>query len=174
MPRPQRTDGKKKGTRRSDTPRRGKAVEAGITKETPKPTGGIPVLVLVDDVLYEMAKTHASYDQLGLIFGVSGAHIQQTHSDIVEKARAEACKNLLSAQFTTAINDRNPTMQIWLGKQYLGQKDVSRTEHTGADGAPINTKNENTNRAVAYIPENGRDGPTPAPDQPKELPDATE
>lgn len=161
MPRPARTDGKPKGTRRQDTPRRHKAVEAGITQETPKATGGIPILTLVDDVLYEMAKTHASYDQLGLIFGVSGAHIQQTYSGIVEKARAEACKNLLSAQFTTAINDRNPTMQIWLGKQYLGQKDVTRTEHTGADGKPIENKNENINRAVAYIPENGRDGDKP-------------
>ncbi len=28
----------------------------------------------------------------------------------------------------------NPTMQIWLGKQFLGQKDHSKIEHTGAVG----------------------------------------
>lgn len=28
----------------------------------------------------------------------------------------------------------NPSMQIWLGKQWLGQKDHSRVEHTGSVG----------------------------------------
>lgn len=158
MPRPQRTDGKPKGTRRTDTPRRERAMQAGLTSETKPPERrGPPDVELLPDILYEMAKTHASYDQLGLIFGVSGAHIQQTYQKLVEQARAECCKNLLSAQFATAINDRNPTMQIWLGKQYLGQKDVSRTEHTGPDGRPVQTENQNFNRAVAYIPDNGRD-----------------
>jgi hypothetical protein len=31
---------------------------------------------------------------------------------------------LSEAQVKTAIEDRNPTMLVWLGKQYLGQKDV--------------------------------------------------
>ena len=164
MPRPVRTDGKKKGARRSDTPTRHAAVEAGITKEDPKPNGGIPRLELVESVLYEMAKSYASYDTLGCIFGVSGAHIQQTYPGLVEKARAEGLKNLHAAQFAAATQDRNPTMLIWLGKQYLNQKDVNRTEHTGADGKPIETQNQNFNRAVAYIPENNRD---PAPEEPK-------
>jgi hypothetical protein len=30
---------------------------------------------------------------------------------------------LRQAQYKTAVDDRNPTMLIWLGKQYLGQKD---------------------------------------------------
>lgn len=28
----------------------------------------------------------------------------------------------------------NPSMQIWLGKQWLGQKDHSKVEHTGTTG----------------------------------------
>lgn len=28
-------------------------------------------------------------------------------------------------------------MSIFLGKQFLGQRDVSTTEHTGAEGGPI-------------------------------------
>lgn len=156
MPRPQRTDGKKKGSRRSDTPRRHDAVAAGITIEDKKPNGGIPRLELVPSVLYEMAKNFASYDTLGKIFGVSGAHVQQTYQDLVEQARAEGRKNLHAAQYTSAVTDRNPTMQIWLGKQYLDQKDVTRHEQSGPDGKPIETKNDNRNQAVAYIPENGR------------------
>lgn len=31
----------------------------------------------------------------------------------------------------------NVTMQIWLGKQYLGQKDKQEVEQYGKDGGPI-------------------------------------
>jgi hypothetical protein len=31
---------------------------------------------------------------------------------------------LSEAQVKSAIEDRNPTLLVWLGKQYLGQKDV--------------------------------------------------
>ena len=31
---------------------------------------------------------------------------------------------LSEAQVKTAIEDRNPTLLVWLGKQYLGQKDI--------------------------------------------------
>jgi len=40
------------------------------------------------------------------------------------------------AQYATAI-ERNPTLLIWLGKQFLGQRD--KTEVTGLDGGPIQT-----------------------------------
>lgn len=160
MPRPTRTDGKRKGTRRSDTPRKDAAVAAGLTATVP----GTTALVLTESVLYEIAKGHASYDTIGCIFGVSGAFIQQNYQELVERARAEGRKNLHAAQFSAAVTDRNPTMLIWLGKQYLGQKDVVRTEHTGADGKPIESRNDNTNRAVAYIPENNRD-PVPEDDK---------
>jgi hypothetical protein len=33
----------------------------------------------------------------------------------------------------------NPTMLIWLGKQYLGQRDKSSHELSGPDGKPIET-----------------------------------
>jgi hypothetical protein len=51
-------------------------------------------------------------------------------------------------------------MQIWLGKQYLGQKDVTRQEHSGPDGKPIQT--EKTKRVVAYFPGAGRRRPVDA------------
>lgn len=34
----------------------------------------------------------------------------------------------------------NATMQIWLGKQYLNQKDKTLNEHSGPDGKPIETR----------------------------------
>lgn len=61
--------------------------------------------------------------------------------------------SLRRSQFRLA--EKNATMAIWLGKQYLGQKDVERHEITGADGKPVETKSENIVRV--YLPENHRD-----------------
>jgi len=37
------------------------------------------------------------------------------------------------------LAERHPQMAIWLGKQILGQSDVSVVEHSGRDGGPIKT-----------------------------------
>ncbi len=106
--------------------------------------------------LHAAAVTHMPYAKLAVIFGVSTRllHSNPKYRAIIDKARAVKQQELLEAMFATAINDRNPTMQIWLGKQYLGQKDVSRVETTGKDGGPIENK---TFQVTAVIPSNGRD-----------------
>ena len=38
-----------------------------------------------------------------------------------------------------ALADRHPQMAIFLGKQYLGQNEISVIEHSGRDGGPIKT-----------------------------------
>ena len=58
----------------------------------------------------------------------------KSFSDYFEEKRAGGKVSLRRAQFKTATEDRNPTMLIWLGKQMLGQKDISRQENTGPDG----------------------------------------
>lgn len=148
-----RTDGKPKGSRK--TPPYG--THPGVTTTPADSEDGVghPEVHIDEAQLYEAALTHASYAQLGRIFGVGAQTISMKYHGLVEKARAERQRELLAAQFATAITDRNPTMQIWLGKQYLGQKDVSRVEQTGADGGPM--KAEVTRRVTAVIPDNGRD-----------------
>lgn len=39
--------------------------------------------------------------------------------------------SLRRAQWQAAVDDRNVTMLIWMGKQALGQKDKVENEHTG-------------------------------------------
>lgn len=150
MPRKPRTDGKPPGTKRED-----KGKHPGV-KYGETGASGRPPLEIDEAMLYEAAKTHASFEQLARIFGVGPQSLSFNvkFRDIILKARAEKQKDLLSAQFQTAISDRNPTMQIWLGKQYLDQKDVQRQEHSGPDGKPIETVK--TKRVVAIFPDNGR------------------
>ncbi len=121
-------------------------------------TGHGGIAVEIDVVaLAAAAETHASYEVLGLIFGVGETTLSNnpTYKAIIEKARATAKKNLLASQFRNAISNDNATMQIWLGKNYLDQKDVSRVEQTGPDGRPI--ESVVTKRVTAVIPDNGRD-----------------
>lgn len=52
------------------------------------------------------------------------------------KAVADRHNNLRVAQFATALRG-SATMQIWLGKQELGQRDYKQIEVTGPEGGPI-------------------------------------
>ena len=47
-------------------------------------------------------------------------------SDFLKKHSAKAKMSLRRAQFRAAIEDKNITMQIWLGKQYLGQREPDK------------------------------------------------
>ena len=40
---------------------------------------------------------------------------------------------LSEAQVKTAIEEHNPTLLVWLGKQYLGQKDVPDSGNENKD-----------------------------------------
>lgn len=57
---------------------------------------------------------------------------QRIHKKGMEQGKA----SLRRMQYTAA-NSGNTTMQIWLGKQYLGQRDKQDIEHTGKGGGPI-------------------------------------
>lgn len=58
-----------------------------------------------------------------------------TFHEYAAPKKAMGRMSLRRAQFVTAVQNKNVTMQIWLGKNMLEQKD--RQEITGKDGAPI-------------------------------------
>lgn len=69
--------------------------------------------------------------------GIEGV---ENFADLYEKHAKEGRSSLRRAQWKAAHNG-NVTMQIWLGKQMLGQRDQIKqsVEITGADGGPIQT-----------------------------------
>jgi hypothetical protein len=75
--------------------------------------------------LFELALTHASFQQMAAILKVPVYVLEadDVNRGIIDRARAVQKTRLRSAQFASAITDRNAAMQIWLGKQLLGQKD---------------------------------------------------
>ena len=57
--------------------------------------------------------------------------------DAWEQGRELGKVSLRRAQFNLA--ERNPSMAIFLGKQYLGQNEIQVIEHSGRDGGPNKT-----------------------------------
>ncbi len=47
-------------------------------------------------------------------------------TDFLKKHAGKAKMSLRRAQFRAAIEDKNIAMQIWLGKQYLGQREPEK------------------------------------------------
>lgn len=57
-------------------------------------------------------------------------------SDYIEQKRKTGKSSLRRSQWKVA-DSGNPTMLIWLGKQYLGQRDKHDVEHSGTVGVVI-------------------------------------
>jgi hypothetical protein len=76
-------------------------------------------------IVRAMAMVGGTYDEIGEFFGCSGTVIRKRFGDIVRGARAGRKLRLRQAQYQTALAG-NVTMQIWLGKNELGQRDEGR------------------------------------------------
>lgn len=51
--------------------------------------------------------------------------------EFYKKYQHEGLVSLRRAQWKAAVEDHNPTMLVWCGKQMLGQKDKVENEHKG-------------------------------------------
>ena len=74
--------------------------------------------------------------EIAVVLGVSKDTLERRFAASIEKGRERGRRSLRRMQWKTA-KAGNPTMQIWLGKQLLGQAD--KQELTGRDGGPIQT-----------------------------------
>ena len=94
---------------------------------------------------YEKAEKLASImctqSEIASVLGVSLALLEHDPEFLrIHKKGMEHGKASVRRMQFQAANGGNATMQIWLGKQYLGQRDKQDTEITGKDGAPIKTE----------------------------------
>ena len=84
---------------------------------------GRPRIEIDLELVYALAKIHCSVSEIASIIGVSKDTINRRCGDIMERARDEGRMSLRRAQFHKAINEGNVVMQIFLGKNWLGQSD---------------------------------------------------
>ncbi len=108
-----------------------------MKKETVRPAKtGRPLALVDESQVITLAKINCTYEEIAAVVGCSTDTLKRRFADLIEKGREEGKASLRRIQFATALKG-NATMQIWLGKQYLGQKDRQTQELSGLDGAPI-------------------------------------
>lgn len=110
-----------------------------MTKRKPKSEhkkpGPKPQLFDIE-LIERIASRMASQREIAACLGVSeGLLRQRIESDpavaeAIERGKALGCATIRTRQIDLAMAG-NPTMLIWVGKQYLEQRDQTKTEHAG-------------------------------------------
>ena len=95
------------------------------------------------DFLFELSKLQCTVHRIASILGLAPITLKKWLDEdtelqaIRDDGLCEGQKNLQEAQMKCAIDDRNPQMLIWLGKQYLGQREPDKNVKLTADGETV-------------------------------------
>jgi hypothetical protein len=102
--------------------------------------GGRPRKEIDMGKVAELASIMCTHEEIAAILGchVSTLEHNEEFLQVYKKAFDQGKQSVRRAQYKAAM-DGNVTMQIWLGKQYLGQKDKQEHE-IGGNGKPITVK----------------------------------
>ena len=96
--------------------------------------GGQPRKECDPELIERLAEIGCTTDEIANVCGVSKDTIERNYMEQLHRGRERGKASVRRMQWKLA-QDGNPTMQIWLGKQLLGQRD--KTELTGAEGGPV-------------------------------------
>jgi len=84
------------------------------------------------EITSKLASIGCTDKEIGHIVGFSEDVLKKKLRDELDEGRSNLRASLRKAQVELAVKDKNPTMLIWLGKSYLGQKEPKHNiEHTG-------------------------------------------
>jgi len=104
--------------------------------------GGRPRLTFDLRLVEDLGKIQSTHGELAAVLG---CHLETVRdrlrndpefSAAYEKGLENGKSSLRRIQWKSALGG-NTTMQIWLGKQYLSQRDMHSAELTGAKGEPL-------------------------------------
>ena len=79
--------------------------------------------VVDPETVYKLALMGATNVEIAEWYGVTEQSIRYRFNEYLAKARSSLKIKLRRAQLKVAIENENPTMLIWLGKQMLGQSE---------------------------------------------------
>lgn len=112
---------------------------------------GRPKLELDENLILSLARIHCTHKEMASILGCSTDTLKDNYSHLIEKGRDEGKMSLRRSQFKKAIDDGNVAMQIWLGKQYLDQKDKIENNQIVQQARPATPEEIRTIMASDYF-----------------------
>jgi len=85
------------------------------------------VLIDEEEVLH-LARLYCTNKEISEWFGVTTDDIKRYFGDVLRRGRVEVKYHIRQAQYKLAIEDRDRTMLIWLGKNLLKQSDTGQLD----------------------------------------------
>ena len=83
---------------------------------------GRPRLVIDEDQIFKLAQWGMTDREMASILEISLCTLNNFRP-LIQKARSDLSKSIKRTQLELAINDKDKTMLIWVGKQYCGQSE---------------------------------------------------
>lgn len=93
---------------------------------------GRPRKPIDGEIVRKLAKLGCTDREIGMVMGVSQATIKLRCRRELDEGRAELRKSLRAAQIKLALGGSVP-MLIWLGKQYLEQRERQDVVYSGEE-----------------------------------------
>jgi len=88
-----------------------------------------------------LASIGCTLDEMALVLDCSKSVLSRRFSNAIKKGKAKMQSSLRRLQYDAARNG-NVTMMIWLGKQYLGQRDKFEADTSDLGERPTKTPAE--------------------------------
>jgi hypothetical protein len=101
--------------------------KTAAAKRPAKNPVGRPKKPITEKQVFELASIGCTNVEIAAVLDCCDDTLVNNFSDAIKKGRETMKKSLRRIQMDLARRG-NPTMAIWLGKQYLGQKDRSEVE----------------------------------------------
>jgi hypothetical protein len=89
------------------------------------------------ELVWKLASMMCTIKEIADIIGLSEEVVSKKFGDLIDKGRSQGRKSLRRAQFEKAVLDKDSRMLIFLGKQFLSQKD-SPEDKEGTSPLPWN------------------------------------
>lgn len=88
-----------------------------------------PKLQIDPNQVEQLAAIFCTVEEMAAVLGCSKDTLERRFAAPIERGRAKGRSSIRRAQYKVAITKENTSMLIWLGKQYLAQKEKLDEDH---------------------------------------------
>lgn len=85
----------------------------------------------------QLAAIFCTVGEIAAVLGCSKDTIERRFAALIKTGRCKGKMSIRRAQYNVAIKKENVQMLIWLGKQYLEQRDMGPTYKDGDEDRPL-------------------------------------